>query len=352
MADPRYYQVELLAADVPTARAAAAQILRRCGEPPVEADVEARLSLRTVTAVAALFGGRGTVEVNLNTTAEQLSSLTSLVRDPNLSWHARQSRSRFGSSIWVESAYPYEPDPLVTLLSLSFDGPTGRERDQRPRVERWLAARVEADLLPTQASPRRLADAFFTATALRPGREPPRGRLPALECEGVRLRMPAYRADAGATQHYGPCHIEVEVPVPPGDAFARALALWCGGETIDFCGYFGCHAATAARWAGADVSQFNLHLDEADPRDVEVLFDAMTETDAAAVEWSCGWPGGGRYLSGLVLYANADGGPDDEPLSAPGCATLHLSVSPRVNNRNPDAFAARLAGQAGVMLVP
>ncbi len=73
--------------------------------------------------------------------------------------------------------------------------------------------------------------------------------------------------------------------------------------------------------------------------------------DRACVRWSCGWPGGGRYLSGLVLCANAYGGPDDEAVPAPGHATLQLSVSPRVNDRDPEAFAAGLAGLAGVTLV-
>jgi hypothetical protein len=139
--------------------------------------------------------------------------------------------------------------------------------------------------------------------------------------------------------------------VPPEVAFARTVALWRGGGMVDFYGYFPVDAATAARWADAGVSRLKLDLADADPGDVEVLLDVIADTDWASVEWSCGWPGGGRYLSGLVLYANAYGGPDDEPIPAPGHATLHLSVSPRVNDRNPDAFAAGLAGLAGVTLV-
>jgi hypothetical protein len=134
VADPRYYQVDLPVVDVPTARGFAAEILRRCAEPPIEVAVEARLCLRTVSAVTASLGYRGVIEVELGCAPEQLGGLTGPVSDPNLSWRAWQERSRFGSGMRVASAHAYEQDPLVTWVSLSFDGPTGRERDQQPRV--------------------------------------------------------------------------------------------------------------------------------------------------------------------------------------------------------------------------
>jgi hypothetical protein len=352
VADRRYYQVALPAGDVRTARSVAAEILRRCGEPPVERAVEGWLSLPTVTAVAARLAGRGMVEVRLDRAAEHIGTLTSAVRDPNLSWYARQPRSRFGSALRVASAHPDDQDPLVTWLALSFDGPSGRERADQPRVERWLAALAEADLLPAQASPKRLCDTFYAATTLPAGGEPLREHPPVLECDGVRLRWPAYRADAGSPRHYGPCDIEVGVSVSPEVAFARAVVLWHGGDTVDVSGHFPMDAATAARWADAGVSRFRLDLAEADAGDIEALLDVIADTDYACVRWSCGWPGAGRYLNGLVLYANAYGGPDDEPVPAPGHATVHLSVHPRVNDRDPDAFAAGLAGLAGVTLVP
>jgi hypothetical protein len=352
VADRRYYQVALPASDVRTARSVAAEILRRCGEPPVRRDVEGWLSLPTVTAVAAGLSGRGVVEARVDRAAEQIGTLTSAVRDPNLSWYARQPRSRFGSALRVASAHPDDHDPLVTWLALSFDGPSGRERDDQPRVERWLAALAEADFLPAQASPRRLCNTFYAATTLPAGCEPPRDRPPVSECDGVRLRWPAYRAHTGSPQHYGPCDIEVGVSVPPEVAFARAVALWRGGGTVEVSGYFPMDAVAAARWADAGVSRFRLDLAEADAGDVEALLDVIADTDCASVRWSCGWPGGGRCLGGLVLYANAYGGPDDEPVPAPGHATVHLSVHPRVDDRNPDAFAAGLAGLAGVTLVP
>lgn len=347
MADPRYYQVGLAQSNVSTARIVANQILHGCAEPPVEAGLEASLSLDTMMTIAGLSIWR--VEARLACVAEQLSSLATRVSDPNVSWFASQVRSRFGSEMRVGSD-PDHRGTSVTWLSLSFDGPTGRERDEQPRVEAWLAALADAQLLPAHVSPRRLAEEFFAATTLRPGDEPSRNGRLALDCGGVRLRVHGHRADAGSPRHYGPTGIEVGVSVPPGDGFERAAALWRDDEIVAFSGFFDCDAATAVLWADAGVSRFRLDVADTDPGCVEMVLDAMADTDPAVVRWYCGWPDGGRYLNGLVLYANADGGPDDEPLSAPGQATLHLSVSPRVNDRNPDDFAARLASQAGVVL--
>jgi hypothetical protein len=353
VADPRYYQVALPAPGVGTALAVARSLLARCAEPPIERTVEAVLATSTLQRLAPVLGSDAMVEVELDRAPHALDDLTGLLRDraPRPSWFLQQFRSRFGSRVGMRSPYPYERDGM-TWLSLAFEGPTGRERDEQPRVERWLEALAGVSLLPGAASPRRLAERFFEETYLPPGRNPPWPWPVPVHQDGVELPRPAYRADRASTPHYGPCEISAGLAVPPAAGFERGRGLWRGGGPVELHVFFGADAATAARWAAAGVREFRLSGVEADEAAVDALLDALEPSEPAAVRWSCRWPGSPDGLSGLVLYANATGAPDDELDPAPGHASLHVSVHPRVDDRNPDAFAARLADRAGARLFP
>ncbi|MGI5230982.1 hypothetical protein [Actinoallomurus sp. CA-142502] len=345
MADPRLYGVELPDGDVMTAMAVVRRILTRCARPPIS--VSARGTLTRPAAVAAV-APEAHVGAVLAVPPSGLGRLAAtLCEQPLDDWYAEQRASTFGSAFWLGRD---REAPLASQLSLSLTAEPGREHAERPRAERWLTALAEAGLLPPAASPARIAEWFFTHVRAEHGHPPPSPRPGTVQDE-VRIRSNGRHGTGDRPPVYGPADIELTVPLPPPVAFARAVPLLAAGGPLSFHGYFDARPRVATALADLGDGHFDFEIDPlAEPVPDALLRPA--DDDLVTVEWCCAWPGESAALSGVLLNVNATyhGSPYD-PVHRPGTSTVHLSVHPRANDRNPGAYARRLAEMAGLRLV-
>jgi len=340
VADPRYYEIELPAVSPAAALSVTRQLLAACAEPPIERCAYGRLSLASVPAVAALVP-LATLESALTFHPAEWMEVARRLRSPRVgSWLATQKHSRFGSCLHL-GGRSGEGE-----VQLDFEGEPGREREERPRLERFLEAVVGAGLLPPGAPVTHLVDRFLAEAVLPPGQPPPRSGLVIVQ-DGMVARVPGWRATRDRV--YGPIGLSLEVPPSPVDPI---LSLAVGGGLLELVVISGMDSELATQVAGIGDVAFTFWCDEAqvvDERTVDGLVDAVG-AEPLRIDWDCAWPGGGEYLNGVVLLVNAVGDPSVDLVPAPGEVAVYLSLHPRVDDRRPDAFAHRLAQRAGLRL--
>src|SRR5579884_1365550 len=174
MADPRHDRLELPGA----APAAALSVVRRrlvaVAQPPIERSAHGRISPASIPAIAAA-APMARLESTLTFPPTRREEVARRLQSPTVSgWLVTQERSRFGACLRLQGA-----PSAATQVELDFGGEPGRGREERPRLERFLAAAVEAGVLPPGASVARLLDRFFAEALPGPGRCLPRS-LPAM----------------------------------------------------------------------------------------------------------------------------------------------------------------------------
>ncbi|WP_329239872.1 hypothetical protein OG417_38675 [Actinoallomurus sp. NBC_01490] len=347
MADRRLYRVESPEGDVQTAMIVVRRVLARCARPPISLSARGTLARPAAVAAIAAAAPRARVEAVLDVPPAEPGRLAATLREQPLdAWFAEQAASGFGSAFWIGSD---RDEPRASQLTLSFTAEPGQEQAERPRAERWLSALAEAGLLPSAASPERVAAWFFTHVRAEPGHPPP-NPSPGTVQNDVRIRSFGWRGTADRPPVYGPAAIELTVPLPPPVALARAVPLLDAGGPIRFNGYFDADPRIAAALADLGECHFDFEIDPL-PEPVPDALLTAADDDLIIVEWCCDWPGESSALNGVVLGVNAtyDGSPYD-PLPLPGAATVHLGLHPRANGRDPEAYARQLAELAGVRL--
>lgn len=218
----RLYRVESPEGDVQTAMIVVRRVLARCARPPISLSARGTLARPAAVAAIAAAAPRARVEAVLDVPPAEPGRLAATLREQPLdAWFAEQAASGFGSAFWIGSD---RDEPRASQLTLSFTAEPGQEQAERPRAERWLSALAEAGLLPSAASPERVAAWFFTHVRAEPGHPPP-NPSPGTVQNDVRIRSFGWRGTADRPPVYGPAAIELTVPLPPPVALARAVPL-------------------------------------------------------------------------------------------------------------------------------